>query len=113
MAGDVLGLADVWAGEQDVWLVDAVDSGCPVGSLQVIDHRDLLVLPAEGLSTHHQSLGENLRWLLHGRPEMTAIRFRLYGIEIGAPRAVLGLSPVTEEAVNRLVVELNAAIRYP
>ena len=44
---------------------------------------------------------------------MTAIRFRLYGIEIGAPRAVLGLSLVTEEAVNRLVVELNAAIRYP
>ena len=109
MAGDVLGLADVWAGEQDVWLVDAVDSGCPVGSLQVIDHRDLLALPAEGLSTHHQSLGENLRWLLHGRPEMTAIRFRLYGIEIGAPRAVLGLSPVVRRASARLASMLVGA----
>ncbi len=114
LAGDVLGLADVWANEPEVWLVDAVDGGSPVGSLQVIEHRTLLALPGERLSTHHLSLGESLRWLLHGMPEMAAIDFTLYGIEIGTPRPEPGLRPEIEESVARLAsAVLTAASAQP
>ena len=102
LAGDVLGLADLWIGEPQVWLVDAINGGYPVGSLRVIEHHDLLALPADGLSTHHLSVSESLRWLLHASPEMLAVRFRLYGIEIGALRPELGLRPEVEEAAARL-----------
>jgi hydrogenase maturation protease len=109
LAGDVLGLVDLWAGESEVWLVDAVNGGSSAGNLRVIEHEHLLALPAEGLSAHHPSVSESLRWLLHGRPEMAAIRFRLYGIEIGVPLPELGLSPVAEKAADRLADELLAA----
>jgi len=109
LAGDVLGLADLWAGEPNVWLVDAVEGGSTAGCLQVIEDKDLLALPAGDLSIHHLSVSETLRWLLHGRPEMAAIRFRLYGIEIGALWPELGLSSVVEKAVDRLADELLAA----
>ena len=109
LAGDVLGLADLWAGESHIWLVDAIRGGSPPGSTRVIEHDVLLALPAEGLSAHHPCVSESLRWLLHARPEMAAIRFRLYGVETGALRPELGLSSAVEEAGNRLVEELVAA----
>ena len=109
--GDVLGLVDFWGGEPAVWLVDAVGSGRPAGSLCVYEHQGLLQLPAGGLSIHHPSLSENLRWILHGRPEMAAIEFRLYGIEAGVVRRERGLSRAVEGAVNRLVDEIGRAIR--
>jgi hydrogenase maturation protease len=102
LAGDVLELADLWVGEPQVWLVDAINGGYPVGSLRVIEHHDLLALPADSLSTHHLSVSESLRWLLHASPEMLAVRFRLYGIEIGALRPELGLRPEVKEAAARL-----------
>lgn len=102
LAGDVLGLADLWAGEPHVWFVDAINGGFPVGSLRVIEHHDLLALPADSPSTHQLSLSESLRWLLHAKSEMAAVRFRLYGIETGALRPELGLRPEVEEAAVRL-----------
>jgi hydrogenase maturation protease len=109
LAGDVLGLAEVWKGEPDVWLVDAVSGGSRPGSLRVFRHRDLLALPANGQTAHQLNLVENLRWLLHGRPEMATIRFRLFGIEIGDLRPEVGLSPVVDEGVNSLVEALYTA----
>ena len=107
LAGDILGLAALWRGEADVWLVDAVAGDSVAGSLQVLNHRELFDLPADGLSAHQLSLGESLRWLVHGRPEMAAITFRLYGVEAGCLRPRVGLSPVVEEAVDRLVETLR------
>ena len=109
LAGDILGLADLWKGETDVWLVDAVSGGPIPGSLRVLNHRQLLDLPANGSSAHRLSLSENLRWLLHARPEMAAISFRLYGVEIGTPHPELGLSPEVTAATDRLVETLRVA----
>jgi hydrogenase maturation protease len=109
LAGDVLGLAEVWEGEPDVWVVDAVSGGSPPGSFREFEHQDLLGLPAERQTAHQLSLGESLRWLLHARPEMATIRFRLCGIEIGDLRPEFGLSPVVDDGVNRLVDALHTA----
>jgi hydrogenase maturation protease len=107
--GDVLALTQLWNGEPAVWLVDAVSGGLPAGTVRVFEHRELLYLPADGISTHHVSLGESLRWLLHGRPEMGGVRFRLYGIEVGVLRPVQGLSQAVEDALGRLADEIFIA----
>lgn len=109
LAGDILGLADLWAGERDVWLVDAVHGGLREGRIRVVSHRELLDLPAEGLSVHQLSLGSGLQWLLHGRPEMAAVRFRLFGIEVGPVRPEEGLSRIAEEAASALVKAVYTA----
>ena len=109
LAGDVLCLPDLWLGEPDVWLVDAVQGGGQPGELHVIEHRRLLSLPAEPSSAHHLSCGESLRWLLHARPDMAPVRFRLYGIEAGVVGLNPGLTAAVERAVNRLVASLRAA----
>lgn len=109
--GDVLELTQIWKGEPEVWLVDAVSGGSPAGTLRIFEHQELLDLPADGLSTHHLSLSESLRWLLHGRPDMAAIRFRLYGIEVGVVRPERGLSRAAEDAVFRLAGGIQTAVR--
>ena len=109
LAGDVVGLADLWEGEPDVWFVDAVSSGAPAGIVRIFSHQELFELPAESHSIHHMSLSENLRWLLHGRPEMAGISFRLFGIEVRSLRREIGLSRVANDAVGRLAEELFAA----
>ncbi len=93
--GDLLGLAEIWRGEEEIWLVDAVATGRPPGSLVVVDN-DLLLRPrGEGAgSAHHIDLGESLKWLLHARPELRSVRFRLYGVEIG------GVDPNADEAAK-------------
>jgi hydrogenase maturation protease len=108
--GDVLALASLWEGEPDVWLVDAVSSGSRPGSFRFFGHRDLLALSEKDQSAHQLSLGESVRWLLHGRPEMATIRFRLCGIEIGDPSPQSGLSSEVDDGVNRLVEELQDSI---
>jgi hydrogenase maturation protease len=112
LAGDVVGLIDLWEGEPNVWIVDAVSSGASAGVIQIFSHRELLALSAESHSIHHMSLSENLRWLLHGRPEMAAIDFRLFGIEVQSPRPEIGLSKVVNDAVDYLTEALIAAARY-
>jgi hydrogenase maturation protease len=109
--GDVLALMNLWRSEPAVWLVDAVSSNEPAGTLHVYEHQDLLQLPAGGISTHHPNLAESLRWILHTRPEMAAVKTRLYGIEAGVVRPGRCLSRAVEGAVNRLVDEIGEAAR--
>ena len=109
--GDVMALTRLWKGEQAVWFVDAVSGDAPPGTRHVVDHQDLLELPANRLSVHHPSIGESLRWMLHARPEMAAIEFRLYGIEAGAICPERALTLAVENAVSRIVSELQTAAR--
>lgn len=109
--GDVLALANLWQGETEVWLVDAVSSNQPSGNVLVFEHRDLLDIPGGGLSIHHPSVGDFLRWILHARPEMAVIEFRLFGIEAGVVRTERGLSREVEIATCRLVGEMERAAR--
>ncbi|MCW8983888.1 MAG: hydrogenase maturation protease [Thermoanaerobaculales bacterium] len=109
--GDVLALTHLWNGEPAVWLVDAVSGALPAGTLRVFGHRELLELPAGGVSIHHLSMGESLRWMLHTLPEMAAIEFRLYGVEAGVVRTERRLSRTMDGAVTRLVDEITIAAR--
>jgi hydrogenase maturation protease len=108
--GDVLALTSLWRGEPSVWLVDAVNSNRPAGTLSQLEHQDLLELPAVGFSVHSLALGENLRWMVHARPELAAVGFRLYGIEAGCVRPGRGLTREVEGPVDRLVAKLRTAI---
>lgn len=107
---DILALTTLWRGEREVWLVDAVVSGLPPGSLHVYEHRDLLELPADWRSAHQPSVSEGLRWMMHARPEMAVIEFRLHGIEAAVVRPGRGLSRAVEGAVGALVVELRLQV---
>ncbi len=109
--GDVLALTQLWNGEPAVWLVDAMSGALPAGTLRVFEHRELLEFPAGGVSIHHLSMGESLRWMLHTLPEMAAIEFRLYGVEAGVVRTERRLSRTMDGAVTRLVDEITIAAR--
>jgi hydrogenase maturation protease len=110
--GDVLDLMEVWRGETEVWLVDAVRSRQPAGALHVYGHQNVLQLPADRFSAHHPSVGECLRWMLHARPEMAAIEFRLYGIEVRSVRPARRLGRAVARAVDRLVGDICTATRH-
>jgi len=107
--GDVLALTRLWRGESAIWLVDAVSSDRPPGTVKVYEHHQLCELPSGGLSVHHPSIGEALRWMLHAKPSMAATVFRLFGIEVGDVRLEQCLSPAVKSAVERLVDEIEGA----
>lgn len=109
LAGDVFGLIDLWEGEPDVWFVDAVTVSASAGVIRIFSHGELFALSADSQSIHHMSLSENLRWLLHGRPEMAAVSFRLFGIEVQSLCPEIGLSHVVSDSVNHLAETLLAA----
>jgi hydrogenase maturation protease len=108
---DVLALTRLWKGERAVWIVDAVSSDCPAGTRHLFEHHQLLHLPAGGLSVHHPSVGESLRWIQLARPEMRAVAFRLYGVEVGVVRPEPGLTDAVTESVTRLVGDITFAAR--
>jgi hydrogenase maturation protease len=108
---DVLALTRLWEGERSVWMIDAVSSDAPAGTRHVFGHHDLLRLASRGLSVHHPSVGESLRWILLARPEMRGITFRLYGVEIGIVRPERGLTDVVSESVLRLMDDIVVAAR--
>jgi hydrogenase maturation protease len=109
--GDVLALASLWEGEAAIWLVDAVSGGSPAGTLRVFEHQEILRLPGTSISSHHLSPGEGLRWMLHSRPDMATVSFRLFGIEAGIVRPGQGLSPEVEGTMASLVDVVRGAAR--
>jgi hydrogenase maturation protease len=109
--GDLLSLVDLWRGEPEVWLVDAVSGNRPPGSQWMIDDHQLRRLPSGELSVHHPNVGNLLGWMLHARPEMAAVRFRLYGIEAARVRPGIGLDRAVETAIGTLVDRIAAAAR--
>jgi hydrogenase maturation protease len=78
--GEPTALIDAWEGAQALWLVDAVSSGAPAGTIHRLDASDR-ELPAElfRASTHHVGLAEavELARALGRLPPYTVI----YGIE--------------------------------
>jgi hydrogenase maturation protease len=101
-ATDVLQLLDLWRGENHVWLVDALASGSPAGSIKVIEHDDVLSLPQRHATAHYLSVPECLRWLVLCCPELAGVRYRLWGIEVAHVGPRLGLSASVETAVSEV-----------
>ena len=108
---DILHLPAVWSDQQEVWMVDAVISGEPPGTIHRKAHGDVLSLTHRAATVHHLGLTEGLRWTLHAHPEMARVRFDLWGVEPQTVSPVEALSEIVAEAVRRLVEELSVAIQ--
>jgi hydrogenase maturation protease len=104
--GEGTALLETWCGAEHVFLIDAVQSGAPAGTLHRIDVQ-AESLPASLFrhSTHAFGIAEavELARTLHQLPT----RLIVYGIEGGRFDAGIGLSPEVEKAV----VEAEARLR--
>jgi hydrogenase maturation protease len=107
---DALTLPDWWRGEPDVWIIDAVRSGRPSGTIHRLDHDTILSLAPASSSCHHLSLPECLRWIAHAYPQMRAVRYRMWGIEAASVTPGAGLSAPVARAVVQVTVEVRAAL---
>jgi hydrogenase maturation protease len=98
--GEPTALIDSWEGAEEVWLVDAVSSGAPPGTLHRLDASEQ-ELPAAlfRASTHHFGLAEavELARAVGRLPRKTIV----YGIEGASFDTGETLSPEVEEAAAR------------
>jgi hydrogenase maturation protease len=98
--GEPTSLIDAWSGAEAVWIVDAVSSGVPPGTLHRLDAAER-ELPAEVFrtSTHHFGLAEAVE--LARAVGALPPRLVVFGIE--AARLELGdtLTPDVADAVGR------------
>jgi hydrogenase maturation protease len=104
--GEPAGLMDAWEGAERLWLVDAVASGAPPGTVHRIDVAEQ-ELPPElfRASTHHLGLAEAVE-LARALGRLPS-RVVFYGIEGASFDAGEGLSHEVEQAVG----EVAEAIR--
>ena len=107
---DALTLPGWWRGEREIWIIDAVRSGRPPGTIHRLDHDNILSLTAASSSCHHLSLPECLRWIAHAYPQMGAVRYRMWGIEAATVTLGTGLSAPVAGAVVEVTDEVRAAL---
>ena len=110
MRRDALSIPAVWNGEDRVWLVDAVISGRPVGSIHTLGHRDLFASTETHAHAHWLSLSELLGWIIVARPDMADVRFRLWGVEAAAFTPGQSLDPRVRVACSGLTDVLLSAL---
>jgi hydrogenase maturation protease len=107
--GEPSGLIPAWEEADALWLVDAVSSGSPPGTIHRIDAATQ-VLPPElfRVSTHHVGLAETVELARAlGRLPRLAV---FYGIEGADFAAGEGLTAEVEEAVARVVDAIRGEI---
>ncbi len=109
---DSLVLPGLWRGEERVWIVDAVVGGNPPGTIHYLDHEEVMSIPQRHATVHHLSLPEGLRWIALTFPEMSVVRYRMWGIE--PKRLDLGedLSPEVLEAVETTTLSILEELRH-
>lgn len=107
--GEGTALLEAWRGAGDVFLIDAVQSGAPPGTLHRIDVQTA-PLPASLFrhSTHAFGIAEavELARVLHQLPP----RLIIYGIEGERFDAGVGLSSAVEKAVAEVEARLREEI---
>ena len=104
--GEPTTLIDVWDGAEALWIVDAVSSGSPAGTVHRLDASDQALPPAPfRASTHHVSLAEavELARAIGRLPGRTVV----YGIEGGSFAVGAPLTP----AVAAAALDVAAAVR--
>ncbi|MFN8548788.1 MAG: hydrogenase maturation protease [Candidatus Eisenbacteria bacterium] len=111
--GDASNLRNLWQGEEEVWLIDAVDFGMEPGRSRLLTEAEILRLPQRHDHAHHLSLPECLRWLRLGCPEMAAVRIRLLGVQPGSLSFGAPLSPAVRSAVPRLARRFRRLLPPP
>jgi hydrogenase maturation protease len=108
-AGEPTVLVDACEGADALWLVDAVSSGAPPGTVHRIDAAER-ALPAElfRTSTHHIGLAEAVELARAlGRLPRTAV---VFGIEGASFEAGHGLTPAVEAAVERVAEQVREEV---
>jgi hydrogenase maturation protease len=107
--GEPAGLIEAWNGAEALWLVDAVSSTAPPGTIHRIDAAEQ-ELPSElfRASTHHLGLAEAVE-LARALGRLPA-RVVFYGIEGGSFDAGEGLTPAVEEAVRQVAEAIRKEV---
>lgn len=104
---DPTALMDAWQGADEVWVVDAVVSGAPPGTLHRFDasRGPLPAVWRGSLSTHGLGLHEALE-LARATGDLPP-RLEVIGIEAGDLGDGAGLSPAVAAAVEAVAKELE------
>ena len=107
--GEPTALIDAWEGADRVWLVDAVFSGAPAGTIHRLDASER-ALPAQLFrgSTHHVGLAEavELARALGRLPASTVV----YGIEGAGFDVGAELSPAVAGAAERVATMVREEV---
>lgn len=107
LTGEALDLIEAWSGADDVVVVDAVESGAPLGKVWVWDGRTEKIQGSLPISTHGFGVAEaiNLASILDCLPK----RLRVFGIEGRRFDVGSEISPevvnATEEVAKRIADE--------
>jgi hydrogenase maturation protease len=96
--GEPTSLIDAWDGADAVWLVDAVSSGAPPGTVHRLDARDELPAELFRASTHHLGLAEAVE--LARAVGRLPPRLVVYGIEGASFATGARLSPEVAAAAE-------------
>jgi len=107
--GEPTALVDTWSGADAIWLVDAVSSGAPPGTVHRLD-ASASALPAMLFrgSTHHVGLGEAVE-LARALGRLPA-RVVFYGIEGASFEAGDELTPEVASAVAAVAESVRAEL---
>jgi hydrogenase maturation protease len=101
-------LMELWAGADDVVVIDAARSGEPPGTIHRFEVRSQeLPIDVLGGSTHAIGVAEVVE-LARALDRLPA-RLTVYGIEVGGLSHGNALSPQVEAAVGTVVAELSDA----
>lgn len=111
VGGDALHLPQLWSGETEIWLVDAVIRGAAPGTVHRFDHDQILAVPQRHGTVHHLSLPESLRWIELAYPQMRDVRYRLWGVEPASVGLEPGLDDRVRLAADAVATEIRAAVR--
>jgi hydrogenase maturation protease len=106
LEGEPTSLIGAWEGCEAVWLVDAVSSGSPPGTVHRVDAiREPVPAAFARTSTHHLGLPEavELARAVGSLPR----RLVVYGVEAASFDAGEGLTPAVEAAVERVVAAIG------
>lgn len=102
---DCTDLFDVWIGEDDVIVIDAMVTGAPVGTVRQFDVGAFTLPVGAFPSTHAFGLAETVE--LARALEKLPRRVVIYGIEAGNVGLGEELSPEVRQAIEALVGELQ------
>jgi hydrogenase maturation protease len=102
--GEALKLIEVWSGDEDVVVVDAVVTGAPAGAVQLWDGCQVTVPRGLAASTHGFSVVEaiELARVLRRLPE----RLRVYGIEGRQFDLGSDISPEVKQTVENVARQI-------
>jgi hydrogenase maturation protease len=105
-----LRLPSLWQGEGEILHVDAVVCGTAPGTVHRLEHEQAVGIPQRHATAHQLSLPGSLPWLGHTYPELSTVRYRMWGIEVERTALHEGLSPRVAAAVTLVAQEIVAEL---